>query len=399
MATVLCVWELGTDLGHLSQLRLAIEVALQEGHTVLLAARELHRAREVMGDMPITYLQAPFKQNQVQRGQDHYRSYTHLIAQQCFASGEELRMYVSAWRALFDLARPHVVLFEHSPTALIAAHAYPFRKVLVGNGFTAPAVDARAGRPFLPFPTTASTPESDAALALDDDQLLACINQTLQGMGLSKMDSLGAIYAQADATFLMTWPELDHFGARPGQRYLGIEPPSPRAAAQWPPGPGSKVFGYLHPIPALEQLLQALLAYPIRALLFVRHLHPALRARYTSARLQFIDHPVDLSTVASQADWVINLGNHSTAATFALAGIPQLLIPLHQEHLFLARRLVAQGAAAMAFQDQSGYTQAVDAMQHNAGIRHQAQQLRQQLTPFEALQTPDFMRSVYAQFV
>ena len=38
-ARVLCVWELGTELGHLSHLRLPIEVALEQGHEVFVAAR------------------------------------------------------------------------------------------------------------------------------------------------------------------------------------------------------------------------------------------------------------------------------------------------------------------------------------------------------------------------
>ena len=399
MATVLCVWELGTDLGHLSNLRLAIEVALKGGHKVVLAARELHRARDVLGEMPITYLQAPFKQFAVRGGQDNYLSYSHLIGQQCFSNAEELRMYLAAWRGLFQLIRPDVVLFEHSPTALIAAHGMPFRKVIVGNGFTAPPSDSQPGAPFLPFPTTHRTAAADAALLQDDAMLLACINQALQSMGLTPLENLATLYAQADATFLMTWPELDHFDARTGCNYLGIEPPSLRAPPQWPTGPGAKVFGYLHATPGLEPLLQALAENAVSALLFVRHLPLPLRARYRSDRLQFVDHPVDLSAVASQAAWVINLGNHSTAATFALAGVPQLLIPLHQEHLFLARRLVAQGGAAMAFQDQTGYLQAVDAMQNNPMIKIQAEHLGRQLMPFEALRTSDYMRNVYAELI
>ena len=53
MARLLCVWELGTDLGHLSQLRLPIEVALQLGHMVYLAARQLDHIRAVLGNMPV----------------------------------------------------------------------------------------------------------------------------------------------------------------------------------------------------------------------------------------------------------------------------------------------------------------------------------------------------------
>ena len=399
MATILCVWELGTDLGHLSNLRLAIEVALKGGHKVVLAARELHRARDVLGDMPITYLQAPFKQFTVRGDQSNYLSYTHLIAQQCFSDSSELCMYLAAWRGLFELTRPAVVLFEHSPTALITAHDFSFAKVIVGNGFTVPTHGNSEGQPFVPFPTTPRTPQSYAQLVMDDTRLLACINHSLKSMGLTEIGSLATLYAQADARFLMTWPELDHLGPRVGSSYLGIEPPSPRATPLWPKGGGSKVFGYLHAIPSLELLLQALAVQPVCALLFVRYLPPELRARYTSDRLQFVDQPVDLSQVSEQAAWVINLGNHRTAATFALAGVPQLLIPLHQEHLFLTTRLVAQGAAAMAFQDQNGYTNAVDVMQNSPHLQAGAKQLGHQLTPYADLNAADFIGRTFASLI
>jgi len=49
--------------------------------------------------------------------------------------------------------------------------------------------------------------------------------------------------------------------------------------------------------------------------------------------------------------------------------LPQLVIPLHQEQLFLALRLVSRGGAAMAFQDQNAYTAAIDTVQNNPRIR------------------------------
>ena len=60
MATVLCVWEQGGNLGHLSNLRLPIEIALELGHRVVLAARELHRVPEALAGLRIELLPAPF---------------------------------------------------------------------------------------------------------------------------------------------------------------------------------------------------------------------------------------------------------------------------------------------------------------------------------------------------
>ena len=397
MATILCVWELGTDLGHLSSLRLPVEVALAQGHRVVLALRQLHRAKEVFGEMSVTYLQAPFKQSPRAGEQQAFLSYTHLIGHQCFSGSQELAMYLHAWRSLYALVQPDIVLFEHSPTALIAAHDHAFKKILVGNGFTAPTPAQDGLAPFLPFPTTQRTPELFAGLLRDDAVLLACINQALRETEAPQMPALHTVYSQANATFRMTWPELDQFGADPNQRYLGVEPPLLRLPPQWPSGEGPRVFGYLHAIPSLESLLRDLLAAGVCALLFVRNLPPVLRARYSGPQMRFVDQPIDLADVARQAAWVINLGNHSTAATFAAAGVPQLIIPLHQEHLFLALRLVSQGSAVMAFQDQAAYSAAIGALQTNPGIRHQARLLQAQMAPHAALGARDYIADVLAQ--
>ena len=375
MARVLCVWELGSDLGHLSHLRLPVEVALQLGHEVFLAARQLDRIGTVMGDMPITCLQAPFKQGSLAADQAAFPSYTHLLARQCFSGVDELEMYLRAWRALFDLVKPDLVLFEHSPTALIAAHGYGFQKVLVGNGFSIPPQQFEVDAPFAPFVTTPRTPEVLAGLRSDDGVLLTVINRALTRSGLAELPSLVDIYSQADAQFLMTLPVLDHFGPRPGQRYLGVERPTPRPAPQWPPGSGPKVFAYLRVFPSLEKLLQDLQLARVYALLHIRGLPGALRERFSSEQICFTDQLIDLSAVAEQADWVVHHGNHNTMAGFVRAGVPQLLIPLHQEHLFASLNLLAQGCARIAYQDQSSFAQEIADLKSNPQFRQRAAQV------------------------
>lgn len=355
MATVLCVWELGGNLGHLSNLLLPIEVALAQGHKVVLAARQLHHAASVFGDLPITYLQAPCKQEFVLADQSAFPSYTHLLARQCFSSVDELQMLVRAWRSIFDLVKPELVLFEHSPTALIAAWGQPFKKVVLGNGFTLPPLQPDPSAPFVPFPTTALAPQVKQGLQHDDGEVLKLINLALQKTGGPALPHLHAMFSQADARLLMTWPALDPYGERPDERYLGVEAPQKRESPSWPQGAGHKVFGYLQAFPSLEFLLRDLLAAGVAALLFVRNLPPALREKYGGVNIRFLDRPVDLNSIAMEAKWVITHGNHSTTAQFMQAGVPQLIIPPHQEQLFTAMRMAQAGAAIVAYQDQPGF--------------------------------------------
>jgi hypothetical protein len=68
MARIVFVWEQGAKIGHLNNLRLPIEIAVKTGHQVILVARELHGLKSIICDLPITCMQAPFKQNTVAGG-------------------------------------------------------------------------------------------------------------------------------------------------------------------------------------------------------------------------------------------------------------------------------------------------------------------------------------------
>lgn len=399
MARILCVWEQGASIGHLNNLLLPIQIAVKAGHQVVLVARQLHDIKAVFGDLPITCMQAPFKQNAVGGGQESFLSFTHLLTRQCFSSADELQVYINAWCALYYLIKPDLVMFEHSPTALIAAHDYPFKKIVVGNGFSVPPRVGQADAAFVPFPTTQLSPETLSTLRADDAQLLQLINQALAISGAKPISSLHAIYAQAHAFWLMSWPELDHFGPRTGHTFLGVQPPTQRASPEWPAGDGQKVFGYLNAMPSMEAFLQALESAKVCALLLVRDLPAQLRERYGAGAIHFIDSAVNLEDVAAQASWVVSNANHNTAAFFAQRGIPQLLIPTHQEHLFLALRLVQQGAAAMAYQDQPAYSAAVNAMQTHAPLRQQAQALAGQMTPYAKLDSENQIRRAFARLL
>jgi UDP:flavonoid glycosyltransferase YjiC (YdhE family) len=115
--------------------------------------------------------------------------------------------------------------------------------------------------------------------------------------------------------------------------------------------------------------------------------------------VRITNEPVDIHQVASQARFVINHANHSTVATLCAAGVPQLLIPRFQEQLFLALQLVRQGCAAMAFQDQTGFSNAVTAMLNQPSIVSQAKQMASVITPFDENVARQHMRETFAKLL
>jgi hypothetical protein len=383
MARLLCVWEQGGQLGHLNRLKRPIELALQMGHEVFLAARELRNVKAVMGDLPITLLQSPFKQNLDNAGADQYLSYTHMLTRQCFSDADELDALTRAWRSLFDLVQPQAVLFDHSPTALVGALSHRFKKIVIGYGFEIPPAFAGPDVPFGRFPTTPDTQQVHSALLKDDSALLGCINQVLMRQSAAPLGRLTDIYAQVDHTLCLTWPALDPFGPRADLQYLGSQSLEGGQVPQWPPGVGPKVFGYLQAFPSLPQLLQDLQSAGVRALLCVRDAPDQWVQSQPIGPVRLTNALVDMRCVASEADWAISHGNHTTAATLARAGLPQLLIPRHQEQLFLSLRLVRRGSAAMVFQDQTGFSAAIAAMRDQPLLATQARLLQTELAPID----------------
>jgi hypothetical protein len=364
-------------------LKRPIELALQMGHEVFLAARELRNVKSVMGDLPIALLQAPFKQNLDNAGVDKYLSYTHLLARQCFSDVDELDALTRAWRSLFELVQPQAVLFDHSPTALIAALAHRFKKIVIGYGFEIPPVSNGPNVPFACFPTTADTPQVLSALLKDDRALLGWINQVLMRQDAAQLGQLTDMYRQVDHTLCLTWPSLDPFGPRADLRYLGSQSLEGGQLPQWPPGVGPKVFGYLQVFPGLQQLLLDLQTAGVRALLCVRDAAEPWVQSQPIGPVRVTNALVDMRRVAGEADWAISHGNHTTVATLARAGLPQLLIPRHQEQLFLALRLVRRGCAAMVFQDQTGFSAAIAAMRDQPMLVTQARLLEAELAQID----------------
>ncbi|MCP5349276.1 MAG: hypothetical protein R3F41_07870 [Gammaproteobacteria bacterium] len=351
MARILCVWEMGSNLGHLANLKLFIDHAVAKGHTVSLAVRELQNVATVLDPTSIQLFQAPLIRHSRIPSQSPTISFTQLIQRQVFADHHELTGLYLAWQSIFDTVAPDLVIYEHAPSALVASLHREWQKWAVGSGFMVPRTDGI----FLGvFPRVAKTEQHYRRLLESEKSLLACINRLQQDLGRTPIKSVKEIYQQCDQQLLLTLPELDHFGIRTDGQYLGIEFSNQGLEPVWPDGSGPKVFAYLGYFPKLPDILNMLIKRHARVLLYARSLPSELIARFQD-KVCFVDKPVNLSIAFQQADYVINHGNHSTAAQSLVAGIPQLLIWTHQEQLFASLRIVKLQRGVLASRHQSEY--------------------------------------------
>jgi hypothetical protein len=340
VANILFAWELGGGLGHLVQMApLALDLAAA-GHRVFAALRDLSAAHTVFGaDGRVRLLQAPFQHGRAGPAFRPPITYAHILHNIGFADDDALRSLVAAWLHLYDYVRPDLIVFDHSPTALFAAHAVPSRRVVIGSGFCVPPDEfpMRNIRPWVKAP-----PE---ALVRDEQRLLGRVNRLLEGMRVAPLERLGQLYSRVDETFLLTFSELDHFEGRPERtRYWGPVNKTGGLAPDWPGGTGPKVYAYLKPFAALPRLLQFLSERGHPTLVYADGIDSAVRRRFAGPTLRFETRRLDLAQAAAQCDAAITNANHGTTATILMAGKPALLVPIVLEQGLMARRIRRLGA-------------------------------------------------------
>lgn len=185
-----------------------------------------------------------------------------------FSNPQELLARVKAWLHLFRYARPELIIFDHSPTALVAARALTCKKIISGSGFLIPP-------PGYPLPSMVYWQECNLdALKQADDGVLRVINTVLAQMKLPTMDRLDALF-RTDEQFLLGFKELDHYPMRADCDYLGMFPiPNYGEDPIWPEAGAKKVFAYLHPSKIMPVLLQALRAQEASTIVYAPGVAP-----------------------------------------------------------------------------------------------------------------------------
>jgi hypothetical protein len=233
-------------------------------------------------------------------------------------------------------------VFDHSPTALLAARSHRAKRVLLGTGFCAPPATN-------PLPKLRPRPHTESTkLARDENQVLSVANEVLKRHNLPKLAHLGKLYADVDQNLLTTFAELDHFGPRGNVRYWGVQLSCPASPPVWPRASGKRIFAYLKRTPGLADLLRKLNDMGLPAIVFGNWVDDRVRRRFGSKTLTLANRPLDVATVSAESDLAILNATHGTTAEFLLSGTPILQLPILLEQYLTARNTVRIGAGLTA---------------------------------------------------
>lgn len=338
MARVLVAWELGGGLGHLIRWRPLLQRLRKTGHSIDLALRELARADALYPSTDYRLHQAPVNLG-AEVGLRPVRSFTDILHNTGFDKAAALTARCRAWGALYESVRPDLVIFDHSPTALLAARGRPFRKAIIGNGFISPP-------PVDPLPAFApSLDEGTGARQDKDAQTLRLANNALDELGAPGLASLGELF-RVDDTFLLSFPELDPFAAhRQGVESLGSYPGQAGTACDWPPGQGPRIFAYLRPFASLPSLIERLQTLGLPTLVYGLGVDTTQLPK--AANIRFLPAPVSMNSAVAGCQLAICNATHGTVCHMLLGGIPLLLLPINF-HTRLTARCVEQMGAGLA---------------------------------------------------
>jgi UDP:flavonoid glycosyltransferase YjiC (YdhE family) len=334
MSRILLTWELGLNLGHLTRLLPLAQQLKGQGHSVLVATRDIQAAARVLGPTGIAFVQAPHLSQGLPLAHRPC-GYADILLSQGWSSAPTLHGLTHAWLNLMRLFKPERIILDYSPTASLAARAAGIATVLVGNGFELPPTTD-------PLPFFPGFSWANATRAVESETLaLTHANAVLRAFGGSAITALRDLML-GEGRFLATFPELDHYGERADEHYIGPllgELKAPRV--EWPPGAGPRIFACLRPDTShVQKILAALAAMQARVVCVASGFTAPQLEPYRKEHIRFCLMPVDLQHLGD-ADLCVTYGAEGTMLKFLLMGVPQVISPWHVETFMAGRRLEA----------------------------------------------------------
>lgn len=358
------ICELGSDNEQLARLHDIVKECNAASYDISVILKDLVSVGSLMNKLNARILQAPVFLPRL-------RLNRQLV---CLADTMQLSGYehsnsllplVHAWQSLFMLLKADVLIFDHAPTALLAASNLHCRKVIVGNGYSIPV----AGHKLADWQPM----QSRAELIHEQEEIvLKVINQVQRKLELPVSATVSDLY-RCDRVVINHFPQLDVYRqVRTNVDYYAS------MASFRPPVFGFKQIENPRIICVLDPaykkftpVVEALRACGCEVLLVYAGGNAAATKPYESATFQVTTMLPDLELLVREADIFIGHGSLATLTTCMRLGKPMLLLPMQLEQLHAGLALEAMGAAkVMADHDKaSDYQSAVTGVLGNIKLR------------------------------
>lgn len=345
---ILAVWELGANLGHVAQITKVVEHLSGEAD-LYIALIEPWLLRKFEIGFDVVELPAPYAPTRrLREDEKPAANYSGILLTQGWDDPEKLSGLVRAWRGLFDLVRPDVLLVQSAPTALLAARDQDIKTVVLGGGYDNPPL--AEPMPLFFADTNSEQEELRAIAERQEANVLHNANSVLEAMGAPPADRFCDLL-RADLSILACWPFNDHYGERKKIEphhapYIGpLSVTNSGARYDWKKPSGTKILAYLRPGTEPGTI-------GLRALAGLAERHdvicsaPGLTRRSQNQLRDFgvriEDGPICLDPLLADCDLGIS---HSPgiSSVFVANGIRQIGMPNHREQAMFIRTLASYG--------------------------------------------------------
>ena len=344
---VLCTWEIGGELGHISSFAKIVKALEAEGYEVFVALKDLSRAYPFFCDTRAILLQAPtwLPSITMQRPIACLADTLLLLG---YLETDPLHSLVLAWQNLVDLVKPDLLMFNYSPTAMLAVLQQPLPKILTGTGFADPV----PGHPIVDWrPYSAQ----DDLIARQELRVLQQINAVLARQGKPALTRLADLFA-ADRVLISTFPELDLYRhLRDNASYcLSHSPQLGGVPARFASNGQARILVYLKPnYPQIELLIAALASCSANVFIACPQGRPEQFQSLISDRFQVSVGLVSLQEAMAEADLFICHGNCNSLTESLIAGTPALVLPIQLEQLLTGKNIQTHGMGLLLEQLQT----------------------------------------------
>jgi hypothetical protein len=330
---ILLAWEAGAGRGHV--VTLARVARALEGLAVCDAALGwMDHSAEIAPHVDLAYhgarLPYDFDGHRARQAPPNATWADYLL--DChFADPVKLRTNVAWWLETMRVRRIDLVVADYAPRALMAARILGLPSLAIGTGYGIPPATLEGFPVFLP-----EYPQREA----DEAVMVAAINDTLSPLGYQPIRFLPEIYARS-GDLLRTLPMLDPYRDwRDPADYL--PPVADYAGAA--PGTGQEMFCYFSSY-ELENpaLVEALETSGLPTFGYLPGASDAVRARLVKAGLAISDRPLPVAEITARARVMFTSGQHGILSLGMAAGLRQVFLPQHLEHLYMARKAEERG--------------------------------------------------------
>lgn len=337
MATIALIWELGSDLGHIGRFLPIAQRLKAAGHRPVMILRDISRAHSILASEGLEYCQAPLWLPAV-NGLPPPLNFTETLFRFGFLDANGLSSIISAWRTLFGILKPDLLVFDHAPSALLAARGLEIPRLVTGNSFAVPPQTC----PLPAYKWWESTPPL-ARVRETEERVLRNCNAALALCGGPPLLHVADLY-DCESTLITGAPELDVYGPRADNKYCGpINSLDKGVVAQWPSIGVKKIFAYLKPqYKHFEAAVGALKSSKASCVVFAPGLAPEVQKRLQSANLAFSMTPLLMRDIQQCCDVAVC---HAGGIVDVMleAGKPLVLLPMQTEQTMTSRRVEQLG--------------------------------------------------------